>query len=77
MNSASGPTVAAKIDHAVSGSGDDAGRWFLVSVVADPWLLECHANVILRVDVHSFDLPVTQQQAEPGIKNAGLRRGVP
>jgi hypothetical protein len=39
--------VPAKIDYAVSGFGDDAGYWFLVGMVADPWVLECRANVHL------------------------------
>ena len=44
--------VSAKIDYAVSRLGDDAGRWFLVVTVADPWVLEYRANVVFHLGTH-------------------------
>ncbi len=44
--------VPAKIDYAVSRLGDDAGRWFLVVIVADPWVLEYRANVVFHLGTH-------------------------
>ena len=47
-------SVPAEIDHAVSDLGDDAGRWFLVGLVADPWVFESRANVVFHHGGHFF-----------------------
>lgn len=47
-------SVPPEIDHAVSDLGDDAGRWFLVGLVADPWVFESCANVVFHHGGHFF-----------------------
>jgi hypothetical protein len=42
--------------------GDDAGRWFLIGMVANPWVLECRANG--HLGTHFFYLPFLNQQAK-------------
>ena len=54
--------VSAKIDYAVSRLGDDAGRWFLIAMVAEPWVLEYRANV--HLGMHSIS-PLLNQQINP------------
>jgi hypothetical protein len=46
------PAGSAKIDNAFSRLGDDADRWFLVAMVADPWVLEYRANVVFHLGTH-------------------------
>jgi hypothetical protein len=63
--------VPAKIDYAVSDLGDDAGGLFRVGMVADPWVLERRANVVI-LSVHCLILPLRTNR-----RNAGLRTIVP
>jgi len=58
--------VPAKMDHAVSDLSDDAGRWFLVGMVADPWVLKCGANIVLDFGVDSLISPLLNQTSQPG-----------